>query len=478
MKAIFRAATSLTLSLAFAPVAIAQGAPAVAASTADAGEIGGTLPDGTRWRVQMPAKWNGTLVLDLDGAGPSGPPRAPAAPPPGAASAPMPAAPPPNPFPAWLLSQGYAYGGITREPVGYDFPRAVDYLLDVRARAVARWGAARRTLVIGGSRGAFVVRKALELRPDVFDGGMMNSGGGAGEIAVLNNKLNTLFVLKTLVDPASPMRLVGVDPVADNAALQALVANANASPQGRARLALAGAVQQFALWSSRGKPRPAPTDYEAQVDQMAENFTWAAAVPVRAGVEKVAGGNVSWNTGVDYAALLRTSGRQAMVEALYAKAGLRLADDLATLAKAPRIAADPAAVRKAEPLMTYNGRIKDPVINIDNDDPVDPASDKLVYADTLKAAGTAPLFRLIWSDLPGHGGQSPLDRATAFTLLNERIASGKWGDTSVPALKKKALAVAAASPVDLGQATFFDPGRLPPPAGRWDFRNWGRYAPR
>jgi predicted peptidase len=73
------------------------------------------------------------------------------------------------------------------------------------------WGEPERTLVAGGSRGAFAGRKALELRPDVFDGGLISAGGGAGEIAVLNNKLNAVFVLKTLVNPDSPMTLVNVD---------------------------------------------------------------------------------------------------------------------------------------------------------------------------------------------------------------------------------------------------------------------------
>ena len=460
------ACCALLAASALAPPAYAQAPAIVSGAPAAAAEpIGGTLADGTRWQVLKPANWNGTLLLDLDGAGNARPATGTGAPPvPGGA------------FTQWLLAQGYAYGGVQREPVGYDFPRAVDYLIGVRESFIARWGKPRRTLATGGSRGAFVVRKALELRGDVFDGGFLNSGGGAGEIAVLNNKLNALFVLKTLVDPASAMKLVGVDAQADAVALTELVRKANATPQGRARLGLAAAVQQFSLWSTRGKPKPAPFDYDGQLDQIAENFVFATAVPVRAGVERVAGGNVSWNTGVDYAALLRLSGRTAMVEALYAKAGIGLADDLATLARAPRIKADPAAVRRAEPLMTYTGKISDPLVNVDNDDPVDPASDKLVYLDTLKAAGTDGLFRLIWTDLPGHGGQSNLDRAVGFTLLIDRLDRGRWGDTSLPTLRKLGEQIARSSPVDLGQLTVFDPGKLAPAPNRWDARNWRRYT--
>jgi Tannase-like family of unknown function (DUF6351) len=421
-------------------------------------EISGAFADGTRWSVRKPANWNGTLLLDLDGAGMGAP---------GAAG--------PGAFNSWLLAQGYALGGTTREPVGYDFPKAAAYLVDVRRRVIEKWGEPKRTIATGGSRGAFVVRMSLELYPGIYDGGMMSAGGGAGEIAVLNNKLNSLFVLKTLLAPDAPLTLVNINVVAENRALAELVAKANSTPQGRARLAFAAALQQFAPWSSRNKPKPGPNDYEAQLDQIADNFAFATAVPVRGGVEKIAGGNVSWNTGVNYEEMLQRSGRQAMVAALYAKAGLSLKGDLATLAAAPRISADPGAVRRAEPMMTYTGRVQDPLMNVDNDDPVDPASDKLAYLQTLKKAGTAGYFRLLWADQPGHGGQSNLDRAVGFTLLINRINTGKWGDTSLSALRKLANEIASKSSVDLGALSLFDPGPLPRPLNTWDAADWGRY---
>ena len=452
------AAVALALIGLAAPQAFAQSlAPAAQATTVDL--IAGVFPDGTRWGMQKPANWNGTLIVDLDGA----PPVAPT----GRA----------NPFNAWLLSKGYAVGGITRGPVGYDWPKAVDYLLPVRQAAIGKWGPAKRTLVSGNSRGAFAARKAVELRPDVFDGGFISAGGGAGEIAVLRNKLNSLFVLKTLLDPNSPMKLVGIDPAVENPALNALVAKARSTPQGRARLAFSAAMQQFALWSSRNATKPAADDYEAQLDQIADNFGFGTALSVRAGVEKIAGGNVSWNTDADYGELLRRSGRQAMVEALYKKAGLDLPADLALLSRTPRISADPQAVRRAEPLMTYSGKIEDPVVNVDNDDPVDPAADKLAYRRTLERAGTAGLFRLLWADGAGHGGQTALDRAVGFDLLIERIDTGRWADTTPTALRERASAVAASSPVDLGQLTLFEPGAIAAPLNTWDAGDWGSYTP-
>jgi hypothetical protein len=453
------AAAVVTVVIGLAHPALAQAPAPPAAETPAVDLISGVYPDGTRWGMQKPANWNGTVIVDLDGAPPATPT--------GRA----------NPFNAWLLSKGYAVGGITREPVGYDFPKAVDYLLTVRQAAIDRWGPARRTLVVGNSRGAFAARKALELRPDIFDGGFISAGGGAGEIAVLRNKLNSLFVLKTLLDPTGSMKLVSIDPAVENPALNTLVSKARTTPQGRARLAFAAAMQQFALWSSRNAPKPAPDDYEAQLDQIADNFGFGTALTVRAGVEKIAGGNVSWNTDADYGALLERSGRQAMVEALYRKAGLDLQADLALLKRMPRISADPQAVRRAEPLMTYSGKIQDPVVNVDNDDPVDPAADKLAYRRTLEKAGTVGLFRLLWADGAGHGGQTALDRAVAFDLLIERVDTGRWGDASLPALRGRGEKVAASSSVDLGRLSLFEPPAIAAPLNTWDAGDWGTYRP-
>ncbi len=166
-----------------------------------------------------------------------------------------------------------------------------------------------------------------------------------------------------------------------------------------------------------------------------------------------------------------------MVEALYKKANLNLADDLNTLAEAPRISANPGAVRRAEPMMTYTGRIQDPLVNVDNDDPVDPASDKLAYVQTLKNAGTDHLFKLLWADRAGHGGQSNLDRAIGFSLLIERIETGEWGDTSVESLRVLGEKIIEETEVELGEFSLFDPGPLPEPLNTWDVSNWGSYQP-
>jgi hypothetical protein len=82
---------------------------------AEAESISGAPPDGTRWGMSKPGNWNGTIILDLDGAGSRS-----------------------KSYRDWLLSQGFATGGTQREPVGYDFVKAVDNLIAVREQFITR----------------------------------------------------------------------------------------------------------------------------------------------------------------------------------------------------------------------------------------------------------------------------------------------------------------------------------------------------
>ena len=415
--------------------------------------ISGKLVDGTSYRVTKPENWNGTVVLDLDGG-----------------------IPPTRGFTRWMLDHGYAQGGTTRGACGYNFPQCVDNLVEVRRLFGERFGLPKRTIITGGSRGGFVARLALERYPKLFDGAMTGAGGGAGSIATMNSKLDAVWALKTLVNPKAPLRLVNITNVQEeNAALTALLNEAIATPQGRARFTLAAAYEQFPLWSNPRIAEPAATDYEAQLDQIASSFVFANPPTVREGMEKVAGSNIAWNDGIDYRRLLELSGRKDMVAALYRKANLDLDSDLATLDRTERISADSAALKRAEPLMSYTGKISGPIIVVDNDDPVDPAPLKLAYMETLKKAGTLDLLRMCWVHGAGHGGQTDIERVAGFVSLINRLDAGKWSDTSPAAMNALAEKLAKETPLQLGAPRFFE-SKPVMPLRTWDQSNWGTYA--
>lgn len=384
-----------------------------------------TLPDGTNCGVMKPENWNGILLLDLDGAGPC--------------DLGNPMAMMRLPRIAMYFSLGYAYGGTTREPVSYRFPEAVANLLNVRDAFIERFGTPKHTIVVGSSRGAFVGRIAMEQRPDIFDGALVSAGGGGGEIAGLNTKLDGKWLLNTLVESPDPLQLVGLDSRdAEEARMLKLVEIADSTPLGRARLAFSSAVEQMPAWCSRAYPEPAADDWDAQYQMMREAYAHAQFILGTAAIEAIAGGVFSWNHDVDYADLLERCGRKDFVVAMYEKAGVGLEGlqaDLDKLAAAPRIHADPAAVAKAEKWLSYTGEIHGPVMNMDNlGDEIDPAACKYAYFDTLKRTGRDDLLRVAWVHSAGHGNFNEAEYAACLTTLVRRIETGEWGDTSPEAM--------------------------------------------
>ena len=421
--------------------------------------LAGTLPDGSNYRVVRPAVWNGTLVLDLDFIN-------------------NPSAPP-SPIEGWMLENGYAIGGISREPIAYRFPEAVDDLLTVRRMFIERLGGTpARTLSLGNSRGAFVSRIALERFPQIFVGGLLSAGGGAGEIALHNAKLDALWALTHL--SGMPLTVAGfqnqADAQAEGGRIQAAVKALQATPTGRARLALAAAFEQLPTWADGDTP-PGDADYDAQVDQFATGFAAGHPALVRYNIEQTAGGVFSWNDGVDYGALLSRSRLRPAVVALYAKAGANLDADLRTLAAAPRISASPAAVAKAEQTMTYTGKLPSPVLVVDNiGDPFDVEAFDQGYEQAVAATGAGALLRTTWVRSSRHSTQSALERLAGFTALIERLDSGRWPDTSPAAMNARAAALMSKTSIDLGPSRFipYQPPQLLRP---WDGRHWGTYKP-
>jgi hypothetical protein len=433
-----------------------SGGSSASASASAADALSGKLPDGSNYRVVKPPQWNGTLVLDLDFAN-------------------TPAAPP-SAIEQWMLASGYAIGGISREPIAYRFPQAVDDLLAVRTMFVDRWGTPARTLSLGNSRGAFVSRIALERHPDIFVGALMSAGGGAGEVALHNAKLDALWTLKQF--SGVPLVVAGFASQAEAATegmrIQQAVKTLQATPLGRARLALAAAFEQLPVWADGEQP-PGATDYEAQLAQLAVGFGAGHPAQVRYNIEQTAGGVFSWNHDVDYKSLLARSRLLPVVTALYAKAGGDVEADLRSLATAPRITALPAAVAAAERAMSYSGKISSPVLVVDNiGDPFDVESFDRAYESTVTGAGNEALLRMTWVRSSRHSTQSPLERLAGFTALVERLDSGGWPDTSPAAMNLRAAEIRRRSTIDLGPARFMTydaPAILRP----WDGRNWGTY---
>lgn len=425
--------------------------------------IRGSLPDGTAYGYIVPAAWNGKLVMDPDFMG-------------SAASLPNPAG-----ANRWLLDNGYALGGVSRLPSLDQVERSVAALMAGFDLFQARFGNPSRTIVSGGSLGGFTARAAIESHPERLDGAIAFCGGGAGIVAGWNQKLDTAFVAKTLLAPNNDLlRLVNIGSAgAVTTAWNSLVASSSATPEGRARLALAAAVGQMATFADPAYPKPGPEDYDLQLQHVVATFQLFVRPAIRSTIEGRAGGNISWNHGVDYRQSLNRSGLRPLVDHFYSAAGLDLETDLAALAVAPRIAADPAAVGWAEINVAYDGDTGGrPVLSIHTagDRSESPAFDA-AYAETFRTAGSNSLLRQAWVDRAGHCNFTQAERLAGILSLEQRIETGRWENVATAnALNAFAAQLEEESALTLGVSAFFtpEPSKFLRP---WDGRHVGSYAP-
>jgi hypothetical protein len=396
------------------------------ARAADVTTLTGTLPDGATWLAEVPAQWNGTLLLYSHGYRQ-----------PGSGN---PASDAGDPVTGGaLLSRGFALAGSSYAHTGWAVQEGLADQLATLDAVSARIGAPRQTVAWGHSLGGMITAGLVQLAPRRFAGALPMCGVLGGSVGTWNIGLDGIFAFKTLLAPGSALPLVHItDPLGSlQAGLQVLAA-AQATPQGRARLALVAALGDLPGWADPTQPEPAPDDVATRqanqfgiLQQIGLPFAWVG----RAEVEARAGGNPSWNTGVDYARQLRRSADRREVQALYAAAGLDLRSDLAALAREPRIAADPAAVDYLTRNVTFDGDLGGvPTLTIHTtDDTLVGVQNEQAYAAVVRRAGDARLLRQAFVHRAGHCSFTPAETIAALQALLDRVAAGDWHGGSAPA---------------------------------------------
>lgn len=409
----------------------------------------GRMANGNGWAIDMPAHWNGTVLLFSHGfsAAPGNPPR----------NRPHEGAEP-------LLARGYALLGSSYSQTGWAVEQAVPDQIAALDRFEETFGKPRRVIAYGESMGGLVTAALVERHPERIDGAMPMCASVSGAVAMENQALDGAWALKMLVDPAAPLRITGIwQPGApqpplreEGPAVDALLAKAMATPQGRARLALAATLAQLPDQPDDKAPPAGSPDLDGRIQAYARWFAMGVFFP-RWDQERRAGGNASWNTGVDYAAQLQASGKRALVERAYARAGLSLAQDLATLARAPRVAADPKAVAYMRANFVPSGHLKRPVLTLHTTgDGATMVTYERAYADLVGRAGAAPMLRQAYVQAFGHCSFNAAETVAGIEALDRRIASGRWDDAAVSASGLNQAAVPA------GKARFvpYRPARM------------------
>ena len=235
------------------------------------------------------------------------------------------------------------------------------------------------------------------------------------------------------------------NPTANLQAAETAGAQAQASPQGRARLALVSALGDIPGWFDPSTPEPAASDYTSQE---ANQFLWGSQVTFpfvfafRAELEARAGGNPSWNTGVNYLTDLAKSADFKEVVALYRAAGLSLTKDLLTLNSAPRVKASPGAEAYLVKNISFNGSISVPVLTMHTtgDGLVVPENEQ-AYRSAVDQAGRASLLRQVFVHRAGHCAFTPAETVTAVQTLENRLATGRWHVPSPAGMNAQAAAL-------------------------------------
>jgi pimeloyl-ACP methyl ester carboxylesterase len=395
---------------------------------------------GAAYIIEVPTPWNGTLALYSHFYLPPG--------------APNPAVDARDPvIGAWLLAHGYAIAGSAyTRGTGWTVEQPIKdqiALLDLFTRQV---GAPRRTIAWGQSMGGLISAGLVQQFPTRISGALAMCGPVAGAAALWNGYLDNAFALKTLLAPASGLQVVHIiSPTANLQQSEEILAAAQRTPQGRARLALAAALGGIPGWVDAASPEPAPEDVAAQERNQ---FTWEHnyigpfTFALRAELEQRAGGNPSANTDVNYAAVLAHSADRAEIQTLYHQAGLDLARDLATLQQAPRIAADPGAVAYLRRNMDLNGQIQVPVLTMHTlGDGIIPVATEQVYARAVAAAGHGDLLRQVFVQRAHHCSFLRAETLAAFQTLVHRLDTGRWGtNTTAQQLNREATALEQADP--------------------------------
>jgi dienelactone hydrolase len=363
--------TRLTIAGALLALGLGPAAPPALAATQPAATapgaqtLNGTLPDGATWKIEVPANWNGTLFLYSHGYVT-----------PGSAN---PAADAGDPLTAAaMLAQGFALAGSSYATTGWAIQQALPDQIATLDAFDQVFGAPARTIAWGHSLGGIITAPSANL----------------------------------------------------NGAIAAAAA-AQQTPRGRARLALAAALGDTPGWFAPLSPEPAATDYAAQE---ANQFSWDTQVDFpfifafRAELEARAGGNPSWNTGVNYFRDLAKSADLPEVVALYRAAGLSLGHDLQALDRATRISAVPSAMAYLARNIVFTGRLPVPVLTIHTtgDELVVPENEQ-AYRSAVERAGDGSLLQQIFVDRAGHCAFTPAETITAVQVLAGRLPPGRPG---------------------------------------------------
>jgi len=394
----------------------------------------GPLSDGATYLMQVPYNWNGTLFLYSHGYVTPG--------------SPNPATDVGDPATgAFLLANGFALAGSSYATTGWAIHEALTDQIAVLDLFDTIFGHPVATIAWGHSLGGIITAGLIQRNPQRFTAAQPMCGVLSGGVATWNTALDAEFAFQTLLAPATGLQVVNItNPTANLTLAEEILAAAQTTPQGRARIALGAALSDTPGWFTPTSPEPSPTDFASQE---ANQFLWDQQVDFpfvfafRAELEARAGGNVSWNTGVDYRKQLEKSVDRDEVWALYQTAGLSLEADLDALNHAARIKANPKPVNYLEQNIIFDGHIDIPVLSMHTKgDGLVVVQNESAYKDVVdRVDDNSRLLRQTFVDRAGHCAFTPAETIAAVETLLQRLETGHWPSIEANLLNGDAAAL-------------------------------------
>jgi hypothetical protein len=453
-----RLVLALVLTLAGAGSALAAGS---ASASPTPGHHTGTLPDGATWIADVPANWNGTMLLYSHGYGPLN-----------AADAPDPTTQ------QALLSMGYALSGSSYDPHGswWALDSAVRDQFETLAtvKRTVLPARPRRVYAFGTSMGGLISALEDQNSAGRLNGALTTCGIVAGANNLNQYQLDGEYAIRELLAPSQNIRLTNfvdgpaqgfADSAATAAKLLAAAQAAQGTPQGRARLALVSAFLNVSPWG--GATIPGIYDYVGQEQGQYDDYFTSGPfnaltfiVEGRGQIEAAAGGESSGTVGVDFARLLHESSYYPEVRALYNEAGLSLRSDLRTLVANADLRPDKRAYRSLARTSVPTGRLQVPELDLHTiSDQLVPVQQERYYHELVARAGDSDLLRQAFAHAQGHCNFTPADLIAGLHALESRVATGSWHD-SATAARLNAAADALSSSLGGGNFIPFWPERL------------------
>lgn len=409
---------AITLTGTFSPAASAADAET---STA-VNHYTGSLADGATWIADVPADWNGTLILYSHGYGHLNPQNAPN-----------------DATQQALLDRGYALVGSSYSGGLWALANATNDQFASLAAIKEQIGTPGMTLGFGTSMGGLISAQEAQRSNGRLDGVLTTCGLVGGGVNLNNYQLDGEYAISQLLAPNQQIKLVnyadsGEARTAANLLSQA-VTHAQSTPAGRARIALAAALLNTPAWATGDSP-PAPHDYAEQEQQQAALLPSQLqfVISARPSIEAAAGGNASWNVGVDYGRLIDRSANHDQVTTLYRAAGLSLKDDINTLNSHEEIRPSRPALKNLTRTSTVAGNLGVPELDLHTiSDTLAPIAYENYYGRLVGRARDKSLLRQAYVKSIGHCNFTPSELVAGVRTVQARVERGRWGASATAA---------------------------------------------